>query len=126
MLKKTLILLWIGQGLLMASEAKLDGIDTVHKMSVELQSQSDSYLNKMYQNSVVNTKVMLDLYWANECKSEVEGFKTFASTEMKSDQYYHFISLRIGSGENLQTIYQDEITDIHAKNCDTTYVSLAQ
>ena len=126
MLKKTLILLWIGQGLLMASEAKLDGIDTVHKMSVELQSQSDSYLNKMYQNSVVNTEVMLDLYWANECKSEVDGFKRFASTEMKNDQYYHFISLRIGSAKNSQTTYRDEITNVHTKNCDTTYVSLAK
>ena len=126
MLKKTLILLLVGQGLLMASDAQLGGIDTVQKMSVTLQSQSDTYLNKMYQDSVVNTEVMLDLYWANECKSEVNGFKRFASAQMKSDQYYHFISLHIGSGENSQTTYKDEITNVHTENCDTTYVSLVQ
>ena len=126
MLKKALILLLLTQGLLMASEEKLDGIDTLHTMSVELESQSDIYLNKMYQNSVVNTEVMLDLYWANQCKSDVEALETFASNKIKSDEYYHFISLHIGSGENLQTTYKDEITDIHTKNCDTTYVSLAQ
>jgi len=126
MLRNTLILLWIGQGLLMASEAQLSGIDTVHTMSVELQSQSDTYLNKMYQDSVVNTEVVLDLYWANKCKSEVDGLKIFASTEMKSDQYYHFISLHIGSAKNSQTTYRDEITNVHTKNCDATYVSLAK
>ena len=124
MLKKTLILLLVGQGLLMASDAELGGIDTGKKMSVTLQSQSDTYLNKMYQDSVVNTEVMLDLYWANECKSEVEGFKTFASAQMKSDQYYHFISLHLGADQSSHSVYKGEITNVHTKNCDTTYVSL--
>ena len=125
MLKQILILLLLGQGLLTASEVKLGGIDTVHTMSVELQSQSDSYLNKMYQDSIVNTEVMLDLYWANQCQSEIKVFETFTSKNMKSDQYYHFISLHLGADENSESTYKNEIINVHTKNCGTTYVSLA-
>ena len=116
----------IGQGLVMGTDVKLRGLDTVEVLSVELQSPSDVYLNKMYQNSKLNTTVILDLYWAEQCHEKITALDTFAVNEMKSDMYYHFISLYLESNREVQNPYREALISQHSKNCDSTYVSLVQ
>ena len=116
----------IGQGLVMGSDVQLRGLDTIEILSVELQSPSDDYLNKMYQNSKLNTKVLLDLYWAEQCQEKITALDTFAENKMKSDMYYHFISLYLESKTESQSSYREALVSQHSKNCDTAYVSLAQ
>ena len=116
----------IGQGLVIGSDVQLRGLDTVEVLSVELQSPSDNYLNKMYQSSKLNTKVLLDLYWVEQCQEKITALDTFAENKMKSDMYYHFISLYLESKTEAQSPYREALVSQHSKNCDTTYLSLAQ
>lgn len=114
MLGKIVMGLFLVQGLFLADEVKLQGVDTIEEMSIDFSSESAAYLNSVYyKQSKADSEVLLDLYWVMECKQRVEGLDGFA----KKQGDKKFVSLKKSYLEDKKA-YQESMRTFHNTHCE--------
>ena len=113
MLQKITMVFLILQTILMAGDAKLQGVDTMQKMHVGVATKSEAYINHVYyEQSKAEVEVLLDLYWAMECKKDVVALQAFASQytdkELSTLNTFHL---------NNEEGYQRNMNKLHTVKC---------
>lgn len=116
MLRKVVMAMLLVQGVVFADEVKLQGVDTVEVMRIDTSSKSATYLISVYyEQSKVDSEVLLDLYWAMECSQYVDGLDSFASKQ--SDK--KFVTLKKSYRDDKKA-YQQSIREFHNAHCKSS------
>jgi len=113
MLQKITIGLFALSAMLVAGNVQLQGVNTVEEMYVGIATKSEAYINHLYsEESKAEVEVLLDLYWAMECKNDVVALETFAShysdKELSSLKAFHLSN---------EESYRDNMNALHTVKC---------
>ena len=122
MLQKILMVSLLLQGVLMANDVKLEGVDTLQKMCVELSSEDAAYVNKVYyEQSKKDAEILLDLYWAMQCTTHVDTLPLFAKQHASDANFSELKKLQLSSSNS----YEKYVNSIYHDHCEKVEATMA-
>jgi len=88
--------------------------DSLHTMHYENNS-TKKIVDEMSRAIPAGTKILLDMYWAQQCSLTVKDFETFAKNNISTPTFGELLQMLIH--KNLNN-YSDTINSMHHNNCE--------